>query len=233
MDIDMKFDKKLDKMEKFKTEKLDKHDKKEKKDKLAFETKKGKKDKVMIDGLAKGDKGALNDFLSGKQKKSKEKGSKQFKKKQKDTAKTRAARAGLHFPVARIHSKLKNIVPARSRVGGTAAVFMAAVIEYLVAELCELAGNRAKGSSRRVADGPDDKKRRARITPRYIQFAIHEDGEFAQLLSKTWLTGGGVVPLDDKKLKAQVHANKQKKMLQSYAAGEEESGDESVDEMEE
>lgn len=67
-----------------------------------------------------------------------------LKSKQKEAGKTRAARAGLTFPVARIHGKLKNLVPAQARVGGTAAVFMAAVLEYLVAELCELAGNKAK-----------------------------------------------------------------------------------------
>lgn len=206
-------------------------EKNSKAEKMAYE-KKGKKDKVLIEGLQKKEKSGMHDFLSKGKEKGKEKASKQFKKKQKDTAKTRAARAGLHFPVARIHSKLKNIVPARSRVGGTAAVFLAAVIEYLVAELCELAGNRAKGSSRRLPPDTEDKKRRARITPRYIQFAIHEDGEFAQLLSKTWLTGGGVVPLDDKKLKAQVHANKQKKMLQSYAAGDEDESDMSSGEEE-
>lgn len=61
-----------------------------------------------------------------------------------DSAKSRAARAGLVFPVSKIHNKLKNLVPIHCRVGGTAAVFLAAVIEYLVAELCELSGNRAK-----------------------------------------------------------------------------------------
>ena len=77
------------------------------------------------------------------------------KQKNQDAAKTRAARAGLVFPVARIHSKLKNMVPAHCRVGGTAAVFLAAVVEYLVAELCELAGNKAKKSGR-IGGGPDD-----------------------------------------------------------------------------
>lgn len=173
--------------------------KKDKAEKIIFS--KGKKEKVIYDSLGKKEKAgkmAIEEYEAKmKSKKSKQK---------KDQAKTRAARAGLEFPVARIHSKLKAMVPANARVGGTAAVFMAAVIEYLVAELCELAGERAKLSD--TSGGP---KKRVRISPRAIQFAIAEDHEFAELLKRVTLSGGGVVPMTDKKLRDQMNANKKPK----------------------
>ena len=51
----------------------------------------------------------------------------------------RRSRAGLQFPVGRIHRLLRkgNYV---ERVGADAPVYMAAVMEYLAAEVLELAG---------------------------------------------------------------------------------------------
>ena len=46
---------------------------------------------------------------------------------------TRSTKAGLQFPVGRIHRFLKSRVSARQRVGATAAVYIAAILEYLSA----------------------------------------------------------------------------------------------------
>jgi hypothetical protein len=46
---------------------------------------------------------------------------------------SRSARAGLQFPVGRIHRLLKNRSTANGRVGATAAVYSAAILEYLTA----------------------------------------------------------------------------------------------------
>ncbi|RTG80136.1 histone H2A [Schistosoma bovis] len=62
-------------------------------------------------------------------------------------AKTRSARAGLQFPVGRVHRLLRKGNYAE-RVGAGAPVYLAAVLEYLAAEVLELAGNAARDNKK-------------------------------------------------------------------------------------
>ncbi|CAD6927804.1 unnamed protein product [Tilletia controversa] len=94
---------------------------------------------------------------------------------------TRSARAGLQFPVGRMHRLLRNGNYAQ-RVGAGAPVYLAAVLEYLTAEILELAGNAAR----------DNKK--ARIIPRHLQLAIRNDEELNKLLGSVTISQGGVLP---------------------------------------
>ena len=95
--------------------------------------------------------------------------------------KTRSSRAGLQFPVGRIHRLLRKGHYAE-RVGAGAPVYLAAVLEYLSAEILELAGNAAR----------DNKK--TRIIPRHLQLAIRNDEELNKLLSGVTIAQGGVLP---------------------------------------
>ena len=94
---------------------------------------------------------------------------------------TRSARAGLQFPVGRI-SRFMRKGRYASRVGGGAPVYMAAVLEYLTAEILELAGNAARDN------------KRARIIPRHVQLAIRNDEELNKLLGGVTIAAGGVLP---------------------------------------
>lgn len=70
-----------------------------------------------------------------------------FAGKTKGKAKTRSSRAGLQFPVGRIHRLLRKGNYAE-RVGAGAPVYLAAVMEYLAAEVLELAGNAARDNKK-------------------------------------------------------------------------------------
>ncbi|XP_050226934.1 probable histone H2A.3 [Mercurialis annua] len=94
---------------------------------------------------------------------------------------SRSSKAGLQFPVGRIARFLKSGKYA-DRVGGGAPVYLAAVLEYLAAEVLELAGNAAR----------DNKKNR--LVPRHIQLAIKNDEEFSKLLGTVTIASGGVLP---------------------------------------
>ena len=94
---------------------------------------------------------------------------------------TRSAKAGLQFPVGRVHRHLRTGRYA-ARVGAGAPVYLAAVLEYLAAEILELAGNASR----------DNKKRR--IVPRHIQLAIRNDEELNKLLGGVTIASGGVLP---------------------------------------
>lgn len=96
-------------------------------------------------------------------------------------AKSRSSKAGLQFPVGRIHRFLRKGNYAH-RIGAGAPVYMCAVLEYLSAEILELAGNAAR----------DNKK--MRIIPRHIQLAVRNDEELNKLLSGVTISEGGVLP---------------------------------------
>ncbi|XP_018424515.1 PREDICTED: histone H2A, sperm-like [Nanorana parkeri] len=94
---------------------------------------------------------------------------------------SKSAKAGLQFPVGRIHRFLKKGHYAE-RIGSGAGIYLAAILEYLCAEVLELSGNAAR----------DNKK--SRILPRHIQLAVRNDEELAKLFDGVTIADGGVLP---------------------------------------
>ena len=103
------------------------------------------------------------------------------KKTAKDTTRSRSYKAGLQFPVGRIHRMLRKGNYA-DRIGAGAPIYLASVLEYLTAEILELAGNASR----------DYKKQR--IIPRHILLAIRNDEELNKLLKNVTISSGGVMP---------------------------------------
>lgn len=94
---------------------------------------------------------------------------------------SKSSRAGITFPVGRIHRLLRKGHYAE-RVGAGSAVYLSAVLEYLCAEILELAGNASR----------DNKKQR--IAPRHILLAVRNDEELNKLLAGVTISDGGVIP---------------------------------------
>mgnify|MGYP003390101073 CR=1 FL=1 len=91
----------------------------------------------------------------------------------------RSKKAGITFNVTRVE-KVMMIESNALRKSGTAAVYLAAVCEYITAEILELSGNATR----------DFKKHR--ITPRTIKLAISNDEELQRLYRDTVIPGGVV-----------------------------------------
>lgn len=96
-------------------------------------------------------------------------------------AQSKSAKAGLTFPVARVGRGLRFMRLAK-RLGAGGPVYLTAVLEYMAAEVLELAGNACR----------DNKKKR--ITPRHLVLAIRNDEELNKLLGGVTIAQGGVLP---------------------------------------
>ena len=114
-------------------------------------------------------------------------------------------RAGLQFPVSRFKTILQKHAPRGFRIGEGAPVYLAAVMEYLTAEMLELGGNAARDN------------RKSNINPRHLQLASMNDEELSKMLGKHHIVGGGVLPnihavlLPDKNKKRKQQSARRKK----------------------
>jgi len=94
---------------------------------------------------------------------------------------SKSSRSGLQFPVSRVMGKLRSGRYSQRYAQG-APIFLAAVLEYLTAEILELGGNATRDSGRK------------RIIPRDLQLAVRSDEELAKLLDNCTFPASGVLP---------------------------------------
>ena len=100
--------------------------------------------------------------------------------KAKAKAKTRSFRAGLQFPVGRVHRFLRKGNYA-NRIGSGAPVYLAAVLEYLTAEIIEMSADLANQQGRKT------------IAPKHLNLAIRSDEEMQKMINNTTIHEGGTV----------------------------------------
>lgn len=137
-------------------------------------------------------------------------------------ATSRSSKAGLQFPVGRIARFLKAGKYAE-RVGAGAPVYLAAVLEYLAAEVnpspsFPLKKKKNLGSLGiplflmgslcfcgllilspffqvlELAGNAARDNKKTRIVPRHIQLAVRNDEELSKLLGEVTIANGGVMP---------------------------------------
>lgn len=110
---------------------------------------------------------------------------------------SKSKKSGLQFPVGRISRYIRKTNP-HVRLGATAPVYLASVLEYLSAEVLELAGNEAA------------KSKKARITPRHITLAVRNDSDLSHLLKDVVIRGGGVLVNREDIVKTKINKKKKK-----------------------
>ncbi|CAG0917242.1 unnamed protein product [Notodromas monacha] len=94
---------------------------------------------------------------------------------------SKSVKAGLTFPVTRFYHQFRSKLP-RFRISDKSSIYMSAVLEYLTAEVLELAGGAAKQLGKR------------RLTPRTIFLGIAQDAELYEMNKTVTIPEAGVVP---------------------------------------
>lgn len=94
---------------------------------------------------------------------------------------TGAHRAGVVFAPARCNRMLRQ-GRFSERMGSSAGVFMAGVLQYIAEELCELSGDMCESYKKKT------------ITPQHINLAMRSDPELNKLMHQTTVSMGGMLP---------------------------------------
>ena len=85
------------------------------------------------------------------------------------------------FPVARSIRLMKE-GRLSERISVTAGAFMAGVLEYICAEILEMAGNVAEEQGRKT------------ITPKHINLGVRADAELNKMMNNIVISQGGMLP---------------------------------------
>ena len=95
--------------------------------------------------------------------------------------KTASEKAGVHFPVAR-STRLMKEARLSERISVTAGAFMAGVLEFITAEILELAGNVCEEHGRKT------------IAPKHINLGVRSDEELNKMMCNITISQGGMLP---------------------------------------
>jgi histone H2A len=120
-------------------------------------------------------------------------------------------RAGLTFPVGRVRSAIKSKI-GKMRLQKSAPVFMAAVMEYLAAEILELSGNALRDIQINHAN------KTTRIMNKHVPMAIYNDSELNTAFRDFIFEGAPPSSEARDILKRLVNAQKDKKKKKKSAA---------------
>ena len=110
---------------------------------------------------------------------------------------SKSTRAGIVFPVTRVSRYLRKVC-LNYRIQFGSPIYLSAVLEYLCAEVLELAGNAATMNKKR------------KISPRHILLAVANDDELNKLFKGVTISQGGVLPNIQEALLASVKKAKTK-----------------------
>ena len=124
---------------------------------------------------------------------------------QRKTPETQSNRAGIDFPVGRMGRYMRT--GTELRVGAQAPVMMAAIMEYMCAEILELASVVCK----------DHKKKR--IVPRHIELAVRNDIDMSRLYQNKTFFGAGMTPHIDSRLIPQKKPKRQRRKQTQKSQG--------------
>lgn len=113
--------------------------------------------------------------------------------------KSRTKDAGLIVSVSRIEGKLRKANGAW-RIGGKAPVFLAAMVESLMAQLIEAGADVAA------------QKKKTRITPRHLAVGIHADEELSRIFPRSYIEASGIMPSATSALSLPVDKKKLRRM---------------------
>lgn len=129
-------------------------------------------------------------------------------------------KADISFPVGRIRRYLRELYPGHRQSAKT-AVFLAAVLDYLVFEVI----------SETVPFTRQAKKKR--ITPRHIRQCIRSDPDLDQLLHNVIFPEAGVMPhIEPFLFQHELNRPKRKRAHANHAQDEQEVNDEQQEEVE-
>ena len=139
-------------------------------------------------------------------------------------------RAGLLFPVTRVLGLMKEGRYAH-RISPECAIGVAAVLEYLTAEILETAGDSCYGEKGR---GKDKTVTKSNIKPRHICLAVRGDEELGRAIGPDVIIPmGGVIPFIHEELSKKLRRRKRDKAMDKFKddqAEDTESGEEEEEE---